>query len=509
MDAVPFASILFDRAPASLHTEKPDFFEDLHLDQLVAQLVSGQEDLAPFFYTAASDLKAVTYRQEVAKDLERDAVRQAVQAFCSRMAAVEGLLGEADGLFFAHQRAARFLEAALSYTAAAAALASDLASARPVSSGFSGLLSHLEAHVGSAAFSALASDAQQLKKDVSAVQYTLRIGGKRITVDRFKGEADLGQQVLATFEKFRQAGATDFTVTFTDHPALNRVEAGILDLVARLFPEPMAALAAFPERHAGFSDPTLTRFAREVPAYLRYLEVAEGLKKTGLPFCYPELTDTFQGMDVAGLFDMALAVKLADEGKATVGNDVFLSPTERIVVVTGPNQGGKTTFARAFGQLCHLARLGLPVPAKSARVLFSDQIFTHFEREEHLADLRGKLKDELVRLRSDMSRATDHSLLIMNETFSSTTVRDAAFLGEKILEALTGKRVLCLFVTFVDELSTLNDAVVSMVSTTDPASPAKRTFKLVRKPADGLAYALSVAAKHRLTYDQVKARLMP
>jgi DNA mismatch repair protein MutS len=313
--------------------------------------------------------------------------------------------------------------------------------------------------------------------------------------------------VAATFARFARGAVRDYRSRFTDLADMDHVEAGILDLVAKLYPEIFAELEEFCRTRRGYLDTSVAVFDREVQFYAAYLEFAAPLRTAGLGFCYPQVCAESKEVAASQTFDVALAAKLVPEQQPVVCNDFFLTGPERILVVSGPNQGGKTTFARTVGQLHHLAGLGLPVPGSEARLLAFDQLFTHFERGENLQDLRGKLEDDLTRIHAILAAATASSIVIMNEIFTSTALQDAVFLGTRVLEQIIDLDLLCVCVTFIDELAALGPATVSMMSTVAADNPAERTYQIVRRPADGLAYALAIAEKYGLTYRALKDRI--
>jgi len=505
-------SLLFRGAQAGRADEDEDrsFAADLNLDQVAAELAGKREDrdlIEDVFFDRLRDDGTVRYRQEIFSDLEDPALLGAVEHFTGLMSQVRAHLRQLTDMRDRYQREGWFLDAASGYCEAVLWLADTLGSASVNSRALTALRDYAIGYAASVGFAALDSDTRDCTAALGRVRYCTRIRGPRVDVRRYEGEADYSAEVLKTFERFQQGAPRDYLIRYRSRPGMNHVAAQIVERVARLFPEEFAALARFNRQHADFLDDGIRRADRELRFYLAYLDYIKPLKQAGLRFCFPEVSSTSKEVSAAGTFDLALARKLVTAGKPVVTNDFHLTGSERVLVVTGPNQGGKTTFARTFGQLHHLAGLGCPVPGSAARLFLPDQIFTHFDREEDLARMNGKLKDDLVRIAETLRAATADSVIILNETFASTTLHDAEFLGTRLLTKVMQLDAPCVYVTFVDELASLGPAVVSMMSTIVPSRPAERTFKVVRKPADGLAYALAIAEKYDLTYDRLRERL--
>ena len=507
-----FQSVLFEQPASGAGVDgrqEPDFFADLNLDQVLESMTASrkQYDLKPFFYAPLHDVAAVRYRHEVLRDLEKPAVLESVTRFAETMRRMREHLAEAEKLHYPLQKQAWFLDAVEIYREAVCSLAKELGGLDVTSRGFQGLRDYLAGYAASGRFTSLAAETQALKEALAGVRYAIRIQGARVTVSNYEGEPDYGAEVEVTFAKFKQGAVKSYLVQLRDSADMNHVEAQILDRVARLNPDVFGALAGYCGRHRDYLDATVGRFDREVQFYLAYLELTGRFKAVGLPFCYPHVSARAKDIAAEESFDLALANKLVPEGGTVVCNDFYLEGPERIFVVTGPNNGGKTTFARMFGQLHFLASLGLPVPGKSARLFLPDRIYTHFEREENIETLRGKFEDELVRVHEILERATSQSVLVMNESFNSTTLNDALFVGTEVMRRVLELGLLGVYVTFVDEIASLSEATVSMVSQVVPENPAQRTFKLVRKPADGLAYAAAIADKYGLTYQRLMERI--
>lgn len=506
-----FRGILFDAGDVDTSAaQEPRFFADLNLDQVVEAIVAGHDEyeLKPFFYAPLRDEETIDYRHEVFRELEREEARAAVRAFGLEMRRMRQHLTLAKTQRYKYEKERWFLDAAAIYCGAVSALSGALAELEPDSRGFTALRDYLSIYATSERFTSVASQMRSVMEGLDSVTYTVRIkGAPRVTVSGYQGERDYSVEGAETFARFREGTMESHLMKVPDSGTMDHVEARISQLVARLHPESFRALDEFCARHHEFLDRRIVTFDREVQFYLAYLEYAERLAGSGVTFCYPTVSGRSKDISAEDSFDIALAAKLASERVTVIRNDFSLAGPERILVVTGPNQGGKTTFARMFGQLHYLGSLGVPVPGRVARLFLPDRLFTHFEKEEDIATLRGKLDDELVRMRDILEEATGDSVVVINEILASTTLADAVCLGQELLGQIVELGCLAICVTFVDELASLCNATVSMVATVAADDPSQRTFKIVRKPADGRAYAWAIADKYGLSDDRLRSRI--
>jgi len=400
-----------------------------------------------------------------------------------------------------------FLDAAEVYCEAVNALMNDTRDTTVLSTGLKAFFDYLAEYAGAAPFQTILRDCKTVKEGLNQINYAVHIRTGSVTVQPYESEPDYTAVIEQTFSKFQQGAVKDYRARFPEFASMNRIEAEILIRVAALHPETFQALDAFCTTHANYLDPAIAAFEREIQFYIAYKAYMIPFERRGLHFCFPQVSDEHKTLRCQDSFDLALAGKLLNEDTPIVCNNFHLEGPERILIVSGPNQGGKTTFARAIGQVNYLASLGLPVPGSDARLFLFDRIFTHFERMEAVTSLRGKLQDELVRMHRILDDATPDSLVIVNEIFASTTANDGIYLGSRLIERLARIDLVCVCVTFLVELAGASDKTVSMVASVDPDDPAIRTYRIERRLPDGLAYAHALARKHELTYDTLKERL--
>ncbi len=504
-----YNSILFN-TPQPIQ-EAPDYLSDLNLDQIIDAVTASKEEynLKPFFYTPLSNADAIYYRHEIMLDMKNETLLRNIRSFASGMSTIRRYLALIEKLYYPYHKEGWILKTIDLYCSIMDQFSEDMFRLSLRSRGLRQFKEYLKTYTSSDFFCTLKEQKDNLKSMLGKVNYSLFIKENHIRVQRYLGELDYSKEVEETFKKFKQHNVKDYTAEFTSRQTMDHIEAAILDMVAKLYPETFLELDRFTGQYADFQDSGIKIFDREIQFYLAYLEYIARFTYAGLPFCYPGVSRETREIHCNGGYDLALAQNLLREEGDIVSNDFFMKDPERIIIVSGPNQGGKTTFARMFGQLHYLAALGCPVPGRDAQLYHYDTLFTHFEKEEDITNLRSKLEDDLIRIHGILAQASSDSIIIMNEIFNSTTLHDVLSIGTKVLQQISDLDAFCVWVTFVDEFSTYNEKTVSMISTVEPDNPAVRTFRIVRKRADGLAYALSIAEKYDLSYTQLMERIKP
>jgi DNA mismatch repair ATPase MutS len=193
-----------------------------------------------------------------------------------------------------------------------------------------------------------------------------------------------------------------------------------------------------------------TMLRSELAFYIGCLNLHERLADKGEPTCLPEpIPPGEPRLAVEGLYDVCLTLHL--DARA-VGNDVH-ADGKRLVMITGANQGGKSTFLRSVGLAQLMLQCGMFAPATRFRADVRDGLFTHYKREEDATMESGKLDEELGRMRAIAEAITPGSIVLCNESFASTNEREGSEIARQVLRALLEAGVKVLFVTHLFDLA--------------------------------------------------------
>lgn len=217
----------------------------------------------------------------------------------------------------------------------------------------------------------------------------------------------------------------------------------------------------------------------ELGFYISCLNLQEQLVQLGAPISFPvpanaqERRHTFRG-----LYDVCLALSLKQR---ITGNDVNADQKD-LVMITGANQGGKSTFLRSIGLAQLMMQVGMFVPAQSFAANVCTGIVTHYKREEDTTMESGKFDEELSQMSDIVDKITPNSLLLFNESFAATNEREGSEIASQIVSGLLNKRIKVFFVTHLYTFAhrfyaqSMRNAIYLRA---ERREDGRRTFKLV------------------------------
>jgi DNA mismatch repair protein MutS len=299
--------------------------------------------------------------------------------------------------------------------------------------------------------------------------------------------------------------------------------------LSRVLEKTTKPIAGELRRYVHLNSQFLKGLRPEIIFYVRAVELARKVESLGLPLCLPEIAPSAERIcEIEDNYNIQLALHLSSQkpGKNLAGqvvtNEVVLGSRGRIVILTGPNQGGKTTYMQAVGQAQVMAQAGLFVPGRRARISPVEGIYTHYPVEERLELGTGRFGDEARRIRAIFEQVTRDSLVLLNESLSTTNMGESLYLAQDIVRVLRQIGLRAIFTTHQHELAatvqdlnmntTGDSQVVSMVASyeegqekqTDVAAgDGPYSYRIVFSPPLGRSYAARIAARYGISLEQL------
>lgn len=238
--------------------------------------------------------------------------------------------------------------------------------------------------------------------------------------------------------------------------------------------------------------------------YLSAVQMVQQIKRLGMGWCYPEVCDR-RDLEFEELKEVVMGI---EQRVNVIGNTCSL-PDKDLLIVTGANQGGKSTFLRSIGIAQVMMQCGLPVTAKSFKSGIFPRIFVHFTRREDSEMNSGRLDEELNRMNGIVEHIGDGSLILLNESFATTTEKEGSVIAYDIIRALKEAGVRILTVTHLlsfakrvyEESKDRPEAGVEFLSA-ERLPDGRRTYRMIRGEPELTSFGLDL-------YDQIvgKARI--
>ncbi len=473
---------------------------DLNLDRVIDKICEDWEgDVHSFYETLPSSKEEEDYRRGIYSDIKDPEIHDFFMDYFKSIKTRDEYTAHKENAYELIQKQAWFLREVYIYVSSNLKLLEDLRSKNVSSRGLKDLIAFLESVTNDKDFISLKDEVNSLWDRLSSFRVILTYDRGRFTLTNAEGVGEYESFLSDLFPGEKKY----FRPPFADKEYFSDLEQEILKLFTRKNKTFEKDLDKFCKEHPDPLNSNIWQIEKEIEYYLAYYKFEEKMKLHGFEMCTPE-----RGEDVlkAGqLYDLALAIASLDTGKKVVPNELLLDDKEKFFVLTGPNQGGKTTYARSIGQLIFLSKLGLDVPAVSAEVPYYKNLWTHFSVEESIESGRGKLMDELERLKPIMNGSIEGDFVVINELFTTAANYDAVEMGKKVLKKLTSKGYHGIYVTHLGELVSACDGIVSLRATLDKDN--ERTFIIGRLTPEYINTIDKEIEKYELTYEQLKERL--
>lgn len=282
------------------------------------------------------------------------------------------------------------------------------------------------------------------------------------------------------------------------------------DITDRLLRQTVKHLREVLNKYTTLTITDITDLMPEFIFYIRWVDYIEKQIKRGFEFSKSVPSNNGIAADMRGIYNLKLLENESISSSDIVANDLDFSEEHCLYVLTGANRGGKTTITQAAGQAFLLAQSGIYVPGTSFEFSPVDAVYTHFPADEDKTMDLGRLGEECKRFREIYSKATPRSLILLNETFSTTSFEEGYYIARDCEKAILEKGTRTIYNTHmhklaaeVDELNAASHKckAASLVMRTE--ENGKRSYKVEIATPEGMSFANDIARKYGVTFEML------
>lgn len=292
----------------------------------------------------------------------------------------------------------------------------------------------------------------------------------------------------------------------SESPLMNN----LANIVERMLPDVTQKLKHILKKYTNTSGLALSKLSDEFLFYERFIKLEHHISECGNPCCMAEFSNNDTQLSDFYNIKLAICRIKGSINHKIVCNELTFAKEKNIMVLTGANRGGKTIFTQGIGLAFLLFQHGVFVPCSGGKMRICDGIYTHFPADENATVSLGRLGEEAQRLSEICKTATSESLLLFNESFTTTSHTESIYIATDVLKYLCCLGARVCFNTHIHELAENADklylsdkSVCGAVSVVMGCENGERSYKIFYKKPDSKSYAYDIAKKYGITFEQL------
>ena len=513
---------------------KPETVKDLALMEIVESVADGENEIAiirDIFTRVPVDIEDSRFRQEILKDfLENETLTQEITDALYQIKALKDYAGSKSVMKnLDYNNLYTLLESLRElaiYVNVSEEIVRCLKKSDIKSRGLIALRDQLDQVVSDEGFETAKKDINAMLEDLSNVRGA--IVGVNFTPDLNVEQVSIVEYVpyrIKSKYKFAEIAASLYGIMnnarSTNAPGIASppVEVRIVDpLLVTMTPQ----IEKHMKRHYGRMKSVMSKYLKldassvtemyeALVFYIAMANFGRRLKAEGCDICLPVLKEP-EGSEsgsfvLRDLYNVRLFIA---QEKNIITNDLSFTPNEKMYILTGPNRGGKTIIEQAVGIISVMAAIGSFVTASSCEGQPYRNVLTHFPIDENLTINYGRLGEEAVRIKEIVKEADERTLILFNETYSTTSAADGLYLSKDLLRILKERGTATIFNTHIHEVARSVEEMNQWEGESDFVSIIMEmrdnvtTFKVKRSDPESKSYARNIAEKYGITYEQMK-----